>query len=356
MDRPMDRRMISASFVEEALDSLRRRGLATQGVLDAAGLAAGAAEAVSPEVYGRLWLALAATLDDELFGVGARPMRPGGFTLLCHCVLHAPNVEAALRRALRFLNIVLEEPRGALIVEGGLARVALEESGSPRSAFAYRTYWIALHGAISWLARRRLPLRAVDFRGPEPEHCEDYRQFFGAPVRFNAERTALAFDRSFLALPVKRDEAALKIFLRGAPANILVRYAHDAGLAATVRARLRQAPPARWPSAQEMARRLGMPSSTLRHRLQWEGQSYRAIRDEVMRGLAIRALAAPGSRVAEVATQLGFAEPSAFHRAFVKWCGATPAAYRRELSRAQPPASGGRKSDEAPAPGGRRGR
>lgn len=338
--------MISASFVEEALDSLRRRGLPTREVLAAAGLPEGATEPVSPQVYGRLWLALAAALGDELFGVGARPLKPGGFTLLCHCVLHAPSVEAALRRALRFLNMALDEPQGELVVAGGLARIELRESGAPRAAFAYRTYWIALHGVISWLARRRLPLRAVDFRGAEPEHRADYRLLFGAPVRFGQARSALSFDRSFLSLPVNRDEAALKTFLRGAPANILVRYAHDAGLVAAVRARLREAPPALWPGAEDMAKRLGMPSSTLRHRLQWEGRSYRAIRDDMLRGLAIKALAAPGSRVAEVATQLGFAEPSAFHRAFVKWCGVTPAAYRRDVLRAD---------DKTPAPG-RRGR
>mgnify|MGYP001765751392 CR=1 FL=1 len=341
-----DRRMISASFVEEALDSLRQRDLPTQAALAAAGLREGAAEPVSPQVYGRLWLALAATLGDELFGVGARPLPPGGFTLMCHCVVHARTIETALRRALRFLNLALEEPRGELVVEGGLARIVLRESGPPRSAFAYRTYWIALHGAMSWLARRRLPLRAVEFRGPEPEHCADYRLLFGAPARFGGSRTTLAFDRSFLALPVARDEAALKAFLRGAPANILVRYAHDAGLVAAVRTRLREAPPQRWPSADGMAKALGLPSSTLRHRLHWEGQSYRAIRDDVLRGLAVRALAEPNSRVAEVATRLGFAEPSAFHRAFVKWFGATPAAYRREVLRAD---------KKAPAPG-RRGR
>ena len=114
--RSLERRAISASFVEEALESLRRRGLPTQGVLAAAGLPPTVVEPVSVAAYGRMWLALAETLDDEFFGLTARPMRPGGFTLLCHCLLHAANLETALRRALRFLNLVLEEPRGELIV------------------------------------------------------------------------------------------------------------------------------------------------------------------------------------------------------------------------------------------------
>jgi len=333
----LERRAISASFVEEALDGLRRRGLPTQGVLGAAGLPPTVLEPVSAAAYGRMWLALAAALDDEFFGLMARPMRPGGFTLLCHCLLHAANLETALRRALRFLNLVIEEPRGELIVHDGLAQVALHESGPPRSAFAYRTYWIVLHGVICWLARRRLPLRLIDFRCVEPLHCAEYRLFFGAPVQFGQPCSRLAFDQSFLKLPIQRDEAALKVFLRGAPANLLVRYAHDAGLAASVRQRLRALPPTNWPDVDRMAQQLRMPTSTLRHRLRWEGHSYRSIRAELLRGLAQQELSRDRRSVADIACDLGFAEPSAFHRAFRKWFGATPAAYRREIARSATP-------------------
>jgi AraC-like DNA-binding protein len=329
----MERRMISASFVEEALDSLRRRGLPTANVLAAAGLESGDAEAVTVDAYGQMWLALSRELNDEFFGQAARPMRPGGFTLLCHCLLHSTHLEQALRRALRFLNLVLDEPRGELVIAEGMARIELRESGPPRSAFAYRTYWIVLHGVICWLVRRRLPLRRVDFRCAEPDHCADYRLFFGAPAHFSAPCSLLAFDQSFLKLPINRDEAAMRVFLRGAPANILVRYAHDAGLAASVRQRLRDLPPGEWPDAEAMARALRMPASTLRHRLQLEGHSYRSIRDEILRGLAIALLTQGRQPVADIAAELGFAEPSAFHRAFRKWCGATPAAYRREIAR-----------------------
>jgi len=329
----LERRKISASFVEEALESLRRRGLPTGGVLAAADLPSALSEPISASAYGKMWLALAKELDDEFFGLAARPMRPGGFTLLCHCLLHATHLEQALRRALRFLNLVLEEPRGVLFVSGGLARIELHESGPPRSAFAYRTYWIVLHGVLCWLVRRRLPLKSVDFRCAEPRHCADYRLFFGAPVEFGAERSQLAFDESFLNLPINRNEAALKIFLRRAPTNILVRYAHDAGLTASVRQRLRALPPPDWPDADHMAQLLRIPASTLRHRLQREGHSYRSIRSELLRGLAVEKLSSGRQSVEDIAAGLGFAEPSAFHRAFRKWYGTTPARFRRDIFR-----------------------
>ncbi|MFG1402538.1 AraC family transcriptional regulator [Xanthobacter sediminis] len=328
----MERRMISPGFVEDALQCLRRRGLDERPLLARAGLPEVVREPVSAERYGALWLAIAATIDDEFFGEGARPMRSGSFTLLCHAILSAATLEQALRRALRFLRLVMDDPHGELVVADGLAQVVLKDAGAPRSAFAYRTFWIVVHGITCWLVGRRVPLRRVDFRCGPPAHGADYGQFFGAPVRFGQPESRLAYDADFLKLPAIRNERALREFLRRAPANILVRYRHDAGLLAKVRARLRATPPARWPSFQELAAQLRMPEPTLRRRLRLEGQTYRDIKDELRRALAMAALSEGGRDVAEIAVDLGFSEPSAFHRAFRKWTGKSPGAWRTDAS------------------------
>lgn len=338
-----ERRMIRPSFVEEALDCLRRRGLPTAPVLAAAGLPAEVSEPVSAEAYGRMWLALAAVMDDEFFGLGGRAMRPGSFVLLCHALMGSGTLERALRRALRFLAVLIDDPRGELVVADGLAEIRLLDADGPRSAFAYRTFWIILHGLACWLVGRRIPLRLVDFRCAAPAGVADYRRFFGAPVRFDRPVSRIAFDARHLALPVDRGEKALKQFLRAAPANLLVRYRYDAGLVAAIRTRLRAAPPSQWPDFETTARALRLSTSTLRHRLRQEGRSWNGIRDEIRRDLAIEALTAGERGVAEIAGDLGFAEPSAFHRAFRKWTGKSPGGFRREIARdpgaASPPHS-----------------
>lgn len=326
------RRMISPFFVKEALDCVRRQGKSPERVLASLGLPVEIDAPISAESYGALWLAIAAEMDDEFFGMGGRPMRRGSFTLLCHCILHAKTLDQALRRALRFLNIVLEDPEGHLDVVDGLAQIVLTDLTGTRSPFAYRTYWILLHGVTCWLIGRRIPLRMVDFRCAEPDHGADYRLFFGAPVRFSQPVSRLAFDASLLKLPVIRDEQALRQFLRGAPANILLRYRYDAGLAASVRQRLRQSPPTSWKAFDDLAAQMRMSPSTLRHRLHAEGQNYAAIRDEIRRDLAIEMLQTTTFGVGEIATRLGFSEPSAFHRAFRKWTARSPAGFRRETT------------------------
>lgn len=329
-----ERRMISPLFIEEALDCLPCR-IAREDLLASVGLPASVSESISAERYGALWLAITDRMGDEFFGLGGRAMVPGSFTLMSHCALHCETLRRALPRALRFLAVTIMDPKGELIVSDGVAQIVLRNSGAPRSAFAYRTLWIMLHGLACWLIGRRIPLRLVDFRCAEPELGADHRLFFGAPVRFGQEASRLAFDKSFLDLPIARSERALKQFLRGAPANILVRHRYDAGLAAVVRAWLRRQKPVDWPGIDQLAPILRMPPSTFRHRLRQEGQTYASIKDEIRRNLAIDLLLHGQQSIGEIALELGFAEPSAFHRAFRKWTSRSPGAYRRDGGQAQ---------------------
>lgn len=326
----MKSRLISPGFVEDALESLRRRGLDPAPALVAAKIVADPLGPVTNEQYGQLWLAIAALSGDEFFGLAAHPMRPGAFRSLCYTVVHAGTMERALRRALIFLNIVLDDPSGDFRQVDGQTEIILTDQAEPRTAFAYRTYWLILLGVLSWLVGRRIHLSRVDFSCPAPANRQEYHQFFGAPVHFDQPFSRIAFRATYLKLPIIRDEKALKHFLRGAPANILLRYSHDQGYTAGVRHRLLSTQPDRWPSFEMIAADMKLSPATLRRRLKSEGQSFAAIRDDIRMSEAQRLLRQGQESVARIASQLGYTEPSAFHRAFHKWAGLTPLAFRRQ--------------------------
>ena len=58
------------------------------------------------------------------------------------------------------------------------------------------------------------------------------------------------------------------------------------------------------------------------------GTSFRKIRDELLRERAEELLRERRVPIAEVSYLLGYGEPSNFHRAFRRWTGLTPAAWR----------------------------
>lgn len=325
----MDRRVVHPGFVEDLLSCLGGTADERAALLQAAGLDGAGDGPVDVRRFARLWLDVARAMDDEFLGLGARPMRPGGFALLCQAALHTSTLEHALRRSLRFLNLVLDQPRGRLDTEGGLAVISLTHSGKAGRALGYRTYWVILLGVACWLVGRSLPLRDLDFDCAAPVNRAEYGQFFGAPVRFGQPLTRLRFDARHLRLPVARSDAALRTFLRAAPANILARYRHDQGTVAQVRSRLAAGPASEWPGFEALAAQMQMSPATLRRRLREEGRSFSAIRAEAQLVQARRLLLESGLSVAEIAAELAYSEPSAFHRAFLKQTGVTPGAYRR---------------------------
>lgn len=329
-----DRGTIAISFVREALEAPVARGLDGGALLEAAGISPELLLApqarVSSAHYGLLWHGIAQALDDEFFGMDSRPMKAGSFTLLCYSVLQCETLERALRRALRFLRVVLDDLEGVLEREGDTARVVLRERlAEPRRAFAYGTFLIILHGLACWLVGRRIPVRAARFRCGEPAYSGEWRVLFSPDLQFAAPQTLFSFPAEYLDMPCVQNERSMKVFLRGAPANFLVKYRNSDGLTARIRRLLKDVAPEAWPDFETLAQQLHASASTLRRHLQEEGQSYQSIKDDLRRDLAISRLCHSDQSVLEIAHALGFAEPSAFHRAFKKWTGASPGEYRR---------------------------
>jgi AraC-like DNA-binding protein len=78
-----------------------------------------------------------------------------------------------------------------------------------------------------------------------------------------------------------------------------------------------------------VAQEFGMSTRTLSRRLVERGSSYHEILDGVRRELADVLISDPHNKLSEIALLLGFSDASAFHRAYVRWTGRTPASRRR---------------------------
>ena len=330
---------IAIAFVHEALACLYTRGIDADRLLHEAGIAPELLSLpqarVSSVHYGQLWHGIAQSIGDEFFDLDSHPMRPGSFTLLCHVLIHADTLERALRRALRFLNSVLDDLQGELQLEGEVAHVILRErmleegvAPGPKVAFAYGTYLLILHGLACWLIGRRIPLSHACFRCAEPSYSDEWRVLFVQDLRFEEAYSGITFSSAFLAMPNVQNEQTMKRFLRQAPANFLVRYKNSDSLTAQIRLRLRGTSPILWPNFSTLAGQMHLSQATLRRRLEREGACYRTILNNLRCDLAIGYLGERELAMSEIACALGFTEVSAFYRAFKKWTGIAPGQYR----------------------------
>ena len=344
---PTDRAQatVAMGFVNGMLAGLARHGIAAGPLLSAAGIdIADAASRVPVDRYATLYNRINHRLDDEGFGLFSQPLRVGTFEFLCRACISAPTLAEALLRAARFLRIVLPDLTVAVRRHQGQAELLIGESrrlaDNPDDAgrvFAFEWLLRMLHGLSCWLAGRGLALDSVIFPYRRPTHAADYALIFTENSRFAPTlpggfgTLVASFNANLLDLPVRRDEAALASFLDGAPGKITTLYRRDREMVIRVRGLLRAALPAML-GLEDIGDRLHLSPRTIHRRLDEEGSSFRAIKDALRRDMALARLTKTRDAVSQVAADLGYADTSAFYRAFVEWTGMAPIHYRRRWS------------------------
>lgn len=148
-------------------------------------------------------------------------------------------------------------------------------------------------------------------------------------VTFGAADCRMTFDVDALRSPLQTANDSLRRLLDSYAAAELATHPTVETLSTRVRKVVRDALPGAPPSAEGAARTLGMSDRSLRRSLREEDTTFSAVRDDTLRAFAQEALGDPERSIGEVAYLLGYSEPSAFHRAFRRWTGTTPEAFRQ---------------------------
>ena len=171
--------------------------------------------------------------------------------------------------------------------------------------------------------------RRVAFRHPKPGDVSEHERIFAAPLAFGAPRNELVFDRSVLEIPLVRADLRLSQVLDQHISDLVERMPAQQTLTDQVRRYVRDAFPRGDFGLESIGRRMGVGARTLQRQLSAEGTSYRQIIEQARQELALRYLAETQTPIKEVAVLLGYSELQAFYRAFERWTGLPPAAYRR---------------------------
>lgn len=158
-----------------------------------------------------------------------------------------------------------------------------------------------------------------------------YRAAFGMAPNFGAPHAGIAIARELVDMPLSGGNAQVRRiaehFLEtAAPAVVTDALAPRARV---IIARLTRVGDC---AQGDVARALGLHERTMQRRLQAEGATFEALRDDVRRELAHAHLAQRNVPLAHIAEMLGYAEPSAFTRACQRWFGAAPRNLRKQMT------------------------
>lgn len=172
----------------------------------------------------------------------------------------------------------------------------------------------------------------VHLRHPAPRSTAAHEDWFGCPVRFDADLDAILYDDAAMARPNILGDAGLSGYLAGHLEADLTALTRDPALVAEARAAIAQALSEGVPKVADIARGLGLSARSLHRRLADHGLNFQTLTEDTRRELAQGLLKDRRHSLAEIAFLTGFSEQSAFTRAFKRWVGTTPASYRRDMA------------------------
>lgn len=171
-------------------------------------------------------------------------------------------------------------------------------------------------------------VEAVHVTHPAPPHAADYPRILEAPTAFGQARNAMRIDEPRLTDPIaSQPHYAFGILSEHAEALLAGLQAGET-MRARVEARLIPILHSGDANIDRIAADLGLSRQTLYRRLKAEGVTFAELLDALRHRLALDYLGGRRVTVNQTAYLTGFSDPAAFSRAFKRWTGDSPRAWR----------------------------
>lgn len=250
--------------------------------------------------------------------------------VLGYLIEQSGSLRDALQTAARYTRIMTQGPCVEVDEEGDVVtiRCPLISDGMAEVPLTaeFVTTWL-LRLLRQFVGDDAQP-RAAYFPYAAPAHRSEYTRIFGGREVFSHSFTGLSFDASWLDRAQPHRSPELRRLLQAQADQALAKVDRDAPLVERVRRWLSAQPLQTRPTMDEVARDLGMSARSLRRHLSGEQVPYDELVEDARAARAKDLLADPRCSVQEAGYALGYETPGAFSRAFKRWTGTAPTAYR----------------------------
>ncbi|MFQ3171905.1 MAG: AraC-like DNA-binding protein [Oleispira sp.] len=157
----------------------------------------------------------------------------------------------------------------------------------------------------------------------------EYERLLGVPVLFNQPHNQVCFPEYLLDVPVSTANAMSRGLAENECEKLLIQLDQGQDLVIQIRHKLDKMNA--FPTLPIMAKAMASSPRTINRQLAQLNTTYQQILDDARREKAIDLLSYSTINIEHIATQLGYNDPSNFGRAFRRWLGKSPRAFRNEL-------------------------
>jgi AraC-like DNA-binding protein len=283
------------------------------------------------QVYALCELAIELTRDPALGLHWAEKLNDGSLVPISHLMAHAATLRQAFESLWQFYRLLSDETCHQLLEAGDEASLRVWPVAGESVRIQRFLSEMMVAGFFRFIRSFNVQarLRRVSFTHAAPAYQTEYARIFELPVVFDAPFTELVFDRALLEAPAPHKDADLHEALKTLAERRLLNITERTPYALRVREFLLRSGGPHKVDMDEVARAVGLSARSLRRRLSDEGKPYHDVANEALAIVAQHLLRDKGRTIQEAAYALGFSNASAFHRAFRRWTGTTPIAYRK---------------------------
>ena len=244
--------------------------------------------------------------------------------------MSAATLERALQLAVQYAPIRTGALALRLETDGATAALVVDELydlGPARDIVLFGLL-VGVWQIGNALLGREVKESTLDVTFAEPDYYSRFRGM-NPRVRFGQGANRLVFDRALLDAPlVSADPASLRLAQEECARQLDARAARFPVVERVRRLVMRR--DAGVPSFEDLADALHLSPRTLRRRLADARISFSKLLDEARRDRALLLLRSAELSTKDVAEKVGYSDVANFMRAFRRWTGRTPAAYRRD--------------------------
>ncbi len=273
-------------------------------------------------------------LEDEYLGLAEKPQPLGSFAMMARSAISARTLGRSLKRCAKFWN---------LFDNAYVHRVNIDQTGceyslhrkvnfEPMNIYLVSAILSSVHRFHCWIGGQFIALEQVLLDHKRPEIYKEYDPlYYGAPTLFDNEYAAIRFSERYVDSPITQTPETLDEYLKGNNLSLLYQPKNYRVISDQVRQWLeRNIKQGNYRATlREASEHFQLSQQVMHRRLMAENLSFKEIKMQTRRDIAIKLLFEGEHKVEDIAIMVGFSEPSAFIRAFKSWTGKTPRNYRQ---------------------------